>query len=213
MKPSFSKLIEQFGNFGRCDNNLFTNLFEIEQKSKVLSEFDLKIINPKQLSNHDETLYSTWIKIEGKFFEYLEYYSILSLQPISCDKTEAPWTARAIVNPKFDIHMGEHKIAWVKNVRYLGYHLSCKLDWNYMISIYKTKICQRVAIIKSCKMYDSSSAKCRRTLFSAYVRPLFTWLFCIFPLLTEFQRDDLSHFYMTCLKRTLHMHYLQGENS
>jgi hypothetical protein len=136
MKPSFSKLIEQFGNFGRCDNNLFTNLFEIEQKFKVLSEFDLKIINPKQLSNHDETLYSTWIKIEGKFFEHLEYYSIVSLQPINYDKTEALWTARAIGNPKFDIHMGEHKIGGVKNVRYLGYHLSCKLQLYVIQSLY-----------------------------------------------------------------------------
>jgi hypothetical protein len=142
-----------------------------------------------------------------KFFEYLEYYSILSLQPINYDKTEALWTARAIGNPKFDIHMGDHKIAWVKDFRYLGYHLSCKLGWNKMISIYKTKIRQRVAIIKSCKMYGSSSAKFRRTLFSAYVRPLFTWLFAIFPLFTDLQKDDLSHFYMTCLKRTLRSPY------
>jgi hypothetical protein len=29
-----------------------------------------------------------------------------------------------------------------------------------------------------------------------------TWLFCIFPLLTVCQKDDLSHFYFTCLKGT-----------
>jgi len=37
-----------------------------------------------------------------------------------------------------------------------------------------------------------------------YVLPFFTWLFAIFPLFTECQRGFLSHFYFTCLKRTLH---------
>jgi hypothetical protein len=72
-----------------------------------------------------------------------------------------------------------------------------------MISTYKTKIRQRVAIVRSCKLYGTSSLKLKRVLFSTYVMPLFTWLYGIFPLLTECQRDDLGHFYFTCLKRTL----------
>ena len=52
-------------------------------------------------------------------------------------------------------------------------------------------------------MYGMSSPKFRRILFDSYVRPLFTWLYSIFPLMADCQRDDLSHFYITCLKRTL----------
>jgi hypothetical protein len=138
-----------------------------------------------------------------KLFDYLEFYSTLSVQPINYKKTELLWTARAIRKPPFNIAMGEHQLTWAKSFRYLGYHLSSKLSWSKMISTYKTKIRQRVAIVRSCKLYGTSSLKLKRVLFSTYVMPLFTWLYGIFPLLTECQRDDLGHFYFTCLKRTL----------
>ena len=76
-----------------------------------------------------------------------------------------------------------------------------------MITEYKLKIRQRIAIVKSCHMYGSSSQRLRRILFSTYVVPLFTWLFGIFPLLTSCQQNDLNHFYMSCLKRTLGVWY------
>ncbi len=138
-----------------------------------------------------------------KLFDYLEYYSILSVQPINYEKTELLWTARAIGKPKFDLSMGGHRISWVNSYRYLGYHLSSKLGWGKMISTYKSKIRQRVAIVRSCRMYGSSSLKLKRILFSTYVLPLFTWLFSIFPLFSDCQKDDIGHFYFTCLKRTL----------
>jgi hypothetical protein len=37
--------------------------------------------------------------------------------------------------------------------------------------------------------------------------PLFTWLYSIHPLFTDCQRDDLGHFYFTCLKRALVVHF------
>ncbi len=138
-----------------------------------------------------------------KLFDYLEFYSALSVQPINYEKTELMWTARAVGGPKFDISMGGHQIKWANNFRYLGYHLSCKMGWSKMIDIYKRKIRQRVAIVKSSRMYGTSSKSFRRLLFSTYVRPLFTWLFSIYPLFTDYQRDDLGHFYYTCLKRAL----------
>jgi hypothetical protein len=137
-----------------------------------------------------------------KVFEYLEYYAILSVQPINFHKTELMWSARAVGGkPTFDIAMGQHKIAWVNCFKYLGYTVTCKLGWSKMIDIYKRKIRQRVAIVKSCRMFGTSSHQFRRVLFTTYVRPLFTWLFGIFPLLTECQKDDLGHFYLICLKR------------
>ena len=44
----------------------------------------------------------------------------------------------------------------------------------------------------------------RRALFSSYVLPLFTWLMPIYPLFTAIQRNDLDHFYVSCLKRVMH---------
>jgi hypothetical protein len=138
-----------------------------------------------------------------KVFDYLEFYSVLSVQPINYEKTELMWTARAIGKPRFDIFMGEHKISWVNNFRYLGYFVSCKMGWSKMISSSKSKIRQRVAAMRSCRIQGSSSPLLRRILFSSYVLPLFTWMMAFFPLFTECQRDDLSHFYFTCLKRSL----------
>ena len=43
----------------------------------------------------------------------------------------------------------------------------------------------------------------RRVLFSSFVLPLFTWLYPIFPLLSEKQQNDLFHFYFACLRRVL----------
>ncbi|CAF4285571.1 unnamed protein product [Rotaria magnacalcarata] len=47
------------------------------------------------------------------FFEQLEIYAILSVQPINFSKTEAIWSARAIGGPKFELTCGEKKIPWV----------------------------------------------------------------------------------------------------
>ena len=138
-----------------------------------------------------------------KLIDHLEYYAVLSVQPINYAKTEMLWTARAVGEPKFNIQMGDNEIAWVNNFKYLGYYISSKLGWGKMISTTKSRIRQRVAIAMSCRIFGSSSKRLRRILFSTYILPLFTWLFAIFPLFTGCQRDDLSHFYFTCMKRML----------
>jgi hypothetical protein len=142
---------------------------------------------------------------EIREYEYRLYSNICITIPISIFMHMKLRTRCS--KPPFDVSMGEHKISWVNSFRYLGYVISCRLGWGTMISTYKCKIRQRVAIVRSCRMYGTSSRKFKRILFETYVRPLFTWLFCIFPLLTECQRDDLGHFYLTCLKRTLGIPY------
>lgn len=99
--------------------------------------------------------------------------------------------------------MGGQKIAWVSDFRYLGYYILSKLGWSKMISVYKVKIRQRLAIIRTCKLHGTSSKEMRRILFISYVLPLFSWLFSIFPLMSNLQRDELGHFYLTCLKKCL----------
>jgi hypothetical protein len=73
-----------------------------------------------------------------------------------------------------------------------------------MIKRTKVKVRQRVAQIRLFKLAGSSSPQLRRTLFSSYVLPLFTWVYTLFPLLTEMQRKDLSRFSYTCLRSVMH---------
>ncbi|CAF1319634.1 unnamed protein product [Rotaria magnacalcarata] len=61
---------------------------------------------------------SQCIDLERKlklFLENLEFYSILTSQPINYNKAEGLRSARAIGAPKFDIANGENKIQWTKN--------------------------------------------------------------------------------------------------
>ncbi|CAF4592906.1 unnamed protein product [Rotaria socialis] len=77
----------------------------------------------------------------------LEFYSILSVQPINYEKTVGLWSARAIGTPKFDLYMSEKNIQWTREFKYLGYWITPKLGWNTMINKTKLKIRQRVALI------------------------------------------------------------------
>jgi len=63
------------------------------------------------------------------------------------------------------------------------------------------KIRQRVNMVNSFRLNGHTSLRLKRALFSCYVLTIFRWLFPIFPLFSEKQRNDLSHFYYTCLKR------------
>ena len=60
--------------------------------------------------------------------------------------------------------------------------------------------------IKTIIFFGATSRELRRVLFSCYLLPIFTWLFPIFPLFSDYQRVFLSKFYYTCLKRVLHIH-------
>ena len=140
-------------------------------------------------------------------FDQLEFYAVLSLQPINYEKTVVLWSSRAVGKPNFEVAMGERKVNWVSSFRYLGYNLTSKLGWGVMIDEYRKKIRKRVAIANACTLNGTSSRVFRRIIFNSYVMPLFTWLFCIFPLFTNCQRDELAHFFYTCLKRTIRVRY------
>ncbi|CAF1393562.1 unnamed protein product [Didymodactylos carnosus] len=81
------------------------------------------------------------------FFDQLEYYSRLTVQPINYSKTEGIWSARAIGSAPFEIESGENKINWIKEFKYLGYWISSKLGWGNMIKRSMLKIRQRLAMI------------------------------------------------------------------
>ncbi|CAF4533670.1 unnamed protein product [Rotaria socialis] len=137
------------------------------------------------------------------FLDQLEFYSILSVQPINYAKTQAMFSARAIgyPNPMPQVRCGDHKIEWISSFKYLGYWLTTKLGWGNILTKIRITVRQKTALVNSFKISGTSSTHLRRALFSTFVRPHFTWLFGIFPLLTDSQRADLSHLYFTLLKR------------
>jgi len=96
-------------------------------------------------------------------------------------------------------------IQFIPEYKYLGYIVSSKLGWGRFISHCKLKIRNRIARINSFKLAGCSSPNLRKVLFSSFVLPFFTWMYPIFPLLTQLQRDDLSHFYNSSLRRVLHL--------
>ena len=122
------------------------------------------------------------------FLDYLEYYSLLTDQPINLDKSVAMFSARAVGNPKFEIHFNyitQTKISWVPEFKYLGYIISSKLGWSKFLKSTIFRIRQRVCLIRSFKLFGCTSPLLRKTLFSSFVLPLFTWIYPIFPLLTK----------------------------
>ncbi|CAF4659601.1 unnamed protein product, partial [Didymodactylos carnosus] len=80
------------------------------------------------------------------FFDQLEYYSRLTIQPINYSKTEGIWSARAIGSAPFEIESGDNKINWIKEFKYLGYWISSKLGWGNMIKKSMLKIRRRLAM-------------------------------------------------------------------
>jgi len=64
------------------------------------------------------------------FLECLEFYAILSVQPINYVKTNAMFSARAISypNPMPVLKFGNEFIEWVALFKYLGCWISTKLD-------------------------------------------------------------------------------------
>ncbi len=138
------------------------------------------------------------------FFNDLEYYSVLAVQPINYNKTQIMWTARAVnyyPNPRPSFKCGGHIIEWTNNYKYLGYWITTKLGWYKLIDQVLMKIRQRTALVNSCKFAGVSNVKTKRILFSSFVYPLFAWLFALIPLFTRNQQSELSHTYFTCLKR------------
>jgi len=49
------------------------------------------------------------------FFDNLEYYAILSIQPVNLTKTEAMWSACTIGPPKFDLSLRSHAFVLFNN--------------------------------------------------------------------------------------------------
>jgi hypothetical protein len=140
------------------------------------------------------------------FFKNLEFYSILTSQPINYSKTEGLWSARAVGPPKFDISAGDNMIQWTDKFKYLGYWFTPKLGFGTLIDKSMLKIRQRIGMINSIRIAGSTSLALRKALFLSFVLPLFTWLFPLFPLFTDKQQQDLNHFYCSCLKRVMSCH-------
>ncbi|CAF1415277.1 unnamed protein product [Adineta ricciae] len=138
-------------------------------------------------------------------FEYLEYYSILSVQPINYSKTQAMWSARAVAypDPMPRLGCGGQEILWVNSYKYLGYLITTKLGWGKIINRTFMKIRQQAAIINSIKFNGATSRGLRRSLFSTFIIPFFTWVYALHPLFTDHQRSRINRFYYTVLKRTL----------
>ena len=137
------------------------------------------------------------ISLNNNIIDYLEYYSVLTNQPVNLEKSVVMFSARAIGYPNFDIYFNDHthtKLEWVSEFNYLGYTISSKLGWSKLLKSTKIKIRQRISLIKSFKLFECTSPSLRKTLFSSFVLPLFTWIYPIFPLLSKKQQDDLSHY-------------------
>ena len=145
----------------------------------------------------------------GIFFNDLEYYSLLAVQPINCNKTQAMWTARAIgyPNPMPILNCGSHIICWTNKYKYLEYWITTKSGWSTLIKQTLMKIRQKTALMNSWRFAGASNTETRRILFSSFLFPLFTWLFALIPLFTTRQQSDLSHAYFTCLKRVYRCPY------
>lgn len=141
----------------------------------------------------------------SRFFESLEFYATLAIQPINYAKTQAMWSARAVgyPNPMPKLECGGQEIQWVKSYKYLGYQISTKMGWGEIIGRARTKVRQQSAIINSIRFRGATSRKLRRSLFSTFVSPFLTWVYALYPLFTNLQRANLNHFYYTALKRIL----------
>jgi hypothetical protein len=137
------------------------------------------------------------------FLEQLEYYSLLSVQPINYAKTQVMFTARAVnyPNPMPSLQCGEHDLEWISSFKYLGYTLTTKLGWGALIQKTCLKVRQRTAMVNSFRYCGTASKELRRILFATFVSPYFTWIFALYPLFTETQRNKLNHLYFTLLKR------------
>ena len=140
------------------------------------------------------------------FLDHLEFYSCLADQPLNWSKTVAMFTARAIGSPPFNIVLDSadsKTIEWKPEFKYLGYIISSKVGWGKLIKDTESKVRKRISLIKSFKLFGCSSPNLRKVLFFSYIIPLFTWIFPVFPLFSRKQREDLSRFYFTSLRRVL----------
>ena len=102
------------------------------------------------------------------FLDSLEYYSCLTDHPVNFNKTEAMLSLRAIGHPNFNIHFRHNTkalIKWVPEYKYLGYLISSKLGWGKFLKYIMTKIRQRISLIKSFKVFGSSTPSLRKTFF------------------------------------------------
>ncbi|CAF2054146.1 unnamed protein product, partial [Rotaria magnacalcarata] len=115
----------------------------------------------------------------ASFFDNLEYYSVLPVQPINYKKTHAMWSARAVSypNPMPILKCGEHIISWTNQFKYLGYWISTKLGWSSLINYTLLKIRQRMTLVNICKYAGVSSNEVRRILFSTCI-PFICLLIC-----------------------------------
>jgi hypothetical protein len=137
------------------------------------------------------------------FFDRLEFYAILSVQPINYAKTQCMFSARAILypDPLPEVKCGGHPIEWTNSYKYLGYWFTTKLGWGNGIRKASLRIRQQTASVNSMRIGGYSSKSLRKVLFSTFVQPLWTRILALLPLMSTIQRANLNHLYYTSLKR------------
>ena len=111
---------------------------------------------------------SQYLDLERKLqlsFENLEYCSTLLVQLINYCKTEAMWPVRAIGPPKSEIPFGSYKLLRVKGLKYLGYWTAPQLGFSTLIERTMLRVRQKVGLINSVQISDSSSPYLRKALF------------------------------------------------
>lgn len=141
----------------------------------------------------------------NKLLEHLEFYAILSVQPIHYSKTVAIFSALAVnySNPMPVLRCGNVEIKWVSAFKYLDYWLTTKLEWGNVIQRSCLRVRQQIGLVNSIRFAGITSSALRCALFSTFVLPFFTWLSALYPLFTNCQQSNLNHFYYTYLKRVM----------
>ena len=85
----------------------------------------------------------------------------------------------------------DNKLRWVREFKYLGYWITSKLGFGNLINKSMLKIRQRIGMINSFRFAGVISLALRKTLLLSYILPLFTWLFPLFPLVSENNKKTL----------------------
>lgn len=113
-------------------------------------------------------------------------------------ESKRQWPFESPITDVFYLHKQTHRHKRffarpsLRSREYLGLVISLKLGWGKFLHLIMFKVRQRVSVIKAFELFGCSSPRLRKTLFSSFVLPIFTWIYPIFPLLTAKQQKDLS---------------------
>ncbi|CAF2906990.1 unnamed protein product [Rotaria sp. Silwood2] len=137
LKPSFSSIHAFIDSSGQIvkESDLMCNVAadyyeNFFKASNIIRPHPYTESPPFEYDNNNEVIPE--VTLDELFLDQLEYYSCLTDQPISFNKTEAMFSARAIGHSNFVIrfcHETKEIIKWVPEYKYLGYLISLKSGW------------------------------------------------------------------------------------